>query len=85
VIYVSDRIVVLCEIRRGQRAGYGEYQMRRSESGLMSDSELRGGSPRPCRLRTNRLTLVSKFDYVLTHMRFMGSRKLSSFDGYRVG
>jgi hypothetical protein len=59
--------------------------MERSESGLMSDSELRGGSPHPCRLRTDCLAPVSKFDYVLAHMRFMRSRKLSSFDGRRVG
>jgi hypothetical protein len=49
------------------------------------DSELRGGSHRPCRLRIDRLTSVSKFDYILTHTGFMGSRKLSSFDGHRVG
>jgi hypothetical protein len=57
----------------------------KGESGLMLDSELWGGSPHPCRLRTDRLVRVSKFDYVLTHMRFMGSCKLSSFDGHRVG
>jgi hypothetical protein len=51
----------------------------------MSDSELRGGSPHPCRLRNDRLAPVSKFDYVLTHTRFMGSRKLSSFSCHRVG
>jgi hypothetical protein len=28
---------------------------------------------------------VSKFDYILAHMRFMGFRKLSSFDDHRVG
>jgi hypothetical protein len=28
----------------------------------MSDSELRGGSPYPCRLRTDRLTSVDKFE-----------------------
>jgi hypothetical protein len=28
----------------------------------MSDSELRGGSPRRCRLRTNRLAPVDKFE-----------------------
>jgi hypothetical protein len=32
------------------------------ESGLMIDSELRGGSPCPCRLRTDRLAPVSKFE-----------------------
>jgi hypothetical protein len=31
------------------------------ESGLMSGSELRGGGPRPCQLRTNRLAPVDKF------------------------
>jgi hypothetical protein len=40
-----------------------------------------GGSPCLCRLRTDRLTPVNKIDYVLMHMGFMGSRKLSSFDG----
>jgi hypothetical protein len=28
----------------------------------MSDSELRGGSSRPCRLRTDRLAQVNKFE-----------------------
>jgi hypothetical protein len=32
------------------------------ESGLMSDSELRGGSPRPCQLRTDCLAPVDKFE-----------------------
>jgi hypothetical protein len=49
------------------------------ESGLMSDSELRGGSPHPCWLRIDRLAPVNKFDYVMTHAGFMGSRKPSSF------
>jgi hypothetical protein len=40
-----------------------------------------GGSPHLCRLRTDLLAPVNKIDYVLAHMRFMGSRKLSSFDG----
>jgi hypothetical protein len=56
-----------------------------SESGPISDLELRSGSPYLCRLRTGRPASVSKFDYVLMHTRFMGSRKLSSFDGHRVG
>jgi hypothetical protein len=50
-----------------------------SESGLMLDSELRGGSPRPCWLRTDHLAPVNKFDYVLMHAGFMDSRKPSSF------
>jgi hypothetical protein len=32
------------------------------ESGLMLDSELQGGSPRLCRLRTDRLALVNKIE-----------------------
>jgi hypothetical protein len=32
------------------------------ESGLMSDSELQGGSPCLCRLRTDRLTPMNKID-----------------------
>jgi hypothetical protein len=51
----------------------------KSESGLFSCLELRGGSPHPCRLRTDCLTLVRKFNYVLVHVGFMGSRKPSSF------
>jgi hypothetical protein len=42
------------------------------------NSEQQGGSPHLCRLRTDHLALVSKFDYVLAHIGFMGSRKLSS-------
>jgi hypothetical protein len=45
----------------------------------------KGGSPYLCQLRTDRLAPVNKFDYVLTHTGFMGSRKLSSFNGCRVG
>jgi hypothetical protein len=40
-----------------------------------------GGSPRLCRLRIDRLAPVNKTDYVLARMGFMGSHKLSSFDG----
>jgi hypothetical protein len=40
-----------------------------------------GGSPHLCQLRTDRLVLVNKIDYVLAHTGFMGSRKLSCFDG----
>jgi hypothetical protein len=34
----------------------------KDERGLMSDLELRGGSPRLCRLRTNRLSSVNKIE-----------------------
>jgi hypothetical protein len=32
-------------------------------------------------LKVDRLALVIKFDYVLVHTRFMGSRKLSNING----
>jgi hypothetical protein len=41
-----------------------------------------GGSPRLCRLRTDRLAPLNKIDYVLAHMGFMGPHKLSSFNGH---
>jgi hypothetical protein len=44
-----------------------------------------GARPHLSRLRTDRLTPVSKFDYVLAHTRFMGSHKLSILDGHRDG
>jgi hypothetical protein len=65
----------------GQTRGCGEYPMGRSGRDLFSYSELRGGSPRLCQLRTDCLAPMSNFDYVLAHMRNMGSRKLSSFIG----
>jgi hypothetical protein len=55
--------------------------MGRSRRCLFSCSELLGDSPHLCWLRTDRLTSVSKFDYVLTHTGFMGSCKLSTFVG----
>jgi hypothetical protein len=42
-------------------------------------------APRLSQSRNDQLALVSKLDYVLAHMGFMGSHKLSSFDGRRVG
>jgi hypothetical protein len=59
--------------------------MERSGRALFTCSELRGGSPRLCRLRTDRLAPVSKFDYVVARAGFMGSHKFSSFIGHRVG
>jgi hypothetical protein len=49
--------------------------------GLWSDVrfKLRGGSTRPCRLQTDHLASVNKFDYVLTHAGIMGSRKPSTY------
>jgi hypothetical protein len=56
------------------------------ESGLMSNLELLGGSSRLCRLRTASVgPCGTSIDYVLTHMGFMGSHKLSNIDSHRVG
>jgi hypothetical protein len=52
------------------------------ESGLFHIQSSEGCGPHLCRLRTDRLAPVNKIDYVLAHMGFMGSRKLSSFDGH---
>jgi hypothetical protein len=51
----------------------------KGESGEMSNLELRGGSPLPCRLSTDHLALVNKFNYVLTHVGFMRYCKPSNF------
>jgi hypothetical protein len=56
--------------------------MGRSERGLLSCSELRGGSICLCRLGTACLAPVSKFNYVLAQIGFIGSRKLSCFDDH---
>jgi hypothetical protein len=45
----------------------------KDESGLMLDSELQGGSPRLCRLRTVSVGPCGTcFDYVLMHVAFYG-------------
>jgi hypothetical protein len=61
VVYVSDRLVVY---RRPDGATRGKWRILdgKVESGLMSDSELKGGSPRLCRLRTDRLSPVKKIE-----------------------
>jgi hypothetical protein len=69
--------------RVGQLGESGKYQMRRSENGLFSYSELQGGSPRLCRLRIVSVRPpATSIDYVLTHTSYMGPRKLNSFDGH---
>jgi hypothetical protein len=54
----------------------------KDESGLMSDSELQGGSP-PVSIkdRAGCALLQQALSCVLTHMGFMRSHKLSSIDG----
>jgi hypothetical protein len=63
----------------GQLGESGEYRMGRSRRGLLSIHSSEDGSPRLCRLRTDHLALVSKFNYVLTYTGYMESRKLISF------
>jgi hypothetical protein len=46
----------------GQFGENGEYWMGRKGSGLTWNSELQSGSPRLCRLRTDRLAPVSMFE-----------------------
>jgi hypothetical protein len=46
----------------GQLGENGEYWMGRKGSGLIWNLVLQGGSPRLCRLRTGRLTPVSKIE-----------------------
>jgi hypothetical protein len=55
----------------------------KDESGLMSDSELHGGSPPLVSIKdcVGCALLQQALSCVLTHMGFMGSHKLSSFDG----
>jgi hypothetical protein len=64
----------------GQLGESGEYRMGRLRVVYFHIRSSEGGSPRLCRLRTDRLALVNKIDYVLAYMGFMGSHKLSSFD-----
>jgi hypothetical protein len=51
VVYVSDRLMAVCETGRATRGNWGMLDGK-DESDLMSDLELQGGSPCLCRLRT---------------------------------
>jgi hypothetical protein len=61
VVYVSDRLLVYGRPDEATRGKWGILHGK-VESGLMSDSELQGGSPRLCRLRTDRLAPVNKIE-----------------------
>jgi hypothetical protein len=61
VVYVSDRLVVYGRPGRPTRENWGILDGT-VESGLMSDSELQGGSPHLCQLRTDRLAPVNKIE-----------------------
>jgi hypothetical protein len=51
VVYVSERLMAIVR-PGGVTRGKSRILDGNDESGLMSDSELQGGSPRLCRLRT---------------------------------
>jgi hypothetical protein len=61
VVYVSDRLVVYGRSGGTTRRKWGILDGK-VESSLMSDSELQGGSPRLCRLRTDHLAPVNKIE-----------------------
>jgi hypothetical protein len=81
----SDWIVSQIWDQAGQLEETGEYRMGMVRVVCFHIRSSGGGSTHLSRLRTDRLALVSKLNYVLTHMRFTGSHKLSTFDGHRVG
>jgi hypothetical protein len=57
-------MVVLCGLWRPDGTIRGKWRILdvKVESGVMSDSELQGGSPRLCRLRTDRLAPMNKIE-----------------------
>jgi hypothetical protein len=72
--------------RTGQLGESGEYRMRRMRVVCFHIRSSEGGSPRLCRLRTASIgPPATSIDYVLMHTGYMKPRKLSSFDGRRVG
>jgi hypothetical protein len=71
VVYVSDRLVVYGRPGGATRGKWGILDGK-SESGLISDSEFQGGSPRLCRLRTDCLALVNKIELCTNAYRIYG-------------
>jgi hypothetical protein len=70
----------------GQLGESGEYRKGRIRVDYFHVRSSEGGSPYLCRLRTASVVPWGiSIDYILAHMRFMGSHKLSSFDNPRVG
>jgi hypothetical protein len=53
---------VVCGRPGGATSGKWRILNEKVESGLMLDSELQGGSPRLCQLRTDRLAPVNKIE-----------------------
>jgi hypothetical protein len=65
----------------GQLGESGEYRTGRLRVDCFHIRGSEGGSPCLCRLKTDCLAPVNKINYILVHTGFMGSHKLSSFDG----
>jgi hypothetical protein len=61
VVYVRDHIYGNSRLG-GATRGKWRILDGNVESGLMSDSELQGGSPLLCQLRTDHLVLVNKLE-----------------------
>jgi hypothetical protein len=70
--------------RVGKIGESGEYRMERVRVVCFHVWRSQSSSPCLCQLRADRLASVNKIDYVLAHRGFMGSHKLSSFDGHWV-
>jgi hypothetical protein len=80
----SDRGTILDQV--GQLGESGEYPMGSVRVVCFHVQSSEGGSSCLCRLRTMSVgPLGTSIDYILAHMGFMGTHKLSSFDGHRVG
>jgi hypothetical protein len=71
VVYGSDRLVVYGRPGGATRGKWGILD-EKVESGLMSDSELQGDSPRLCRLRTDPLAPVNKIELCTDAYRIYG-------------
>jgi hypothetical protein len=71
VVYISDRLVIYV---RPDGATRGKWRILdvKIESGMMSDSELQGGSPRLCRLMIDRLASVNKIELCTDACRIYG-------------
>jgi hypothetical protein len=67
----------------GQLGESGEYQIGRVRVVYFHVQSSECGNPGLCRLRTTSFgPRGTSIDYILTHSGFIGSRKLSSFDGH---
>jgi hypothetical protein len=86
MVYVSKQICGTIWGQTEQLGESGEYWMKRVRQVCFHVRSSECSSPCMCRLRTVPVGPWGiSIDYVLAHMGFMGSRKLSTFDGRWVG